>query len=331
MNRVLPYRFFLTLLFFLAPLCLVAETQGTTGDFPASATSSLYTVKKGDCLWTIAKRLYKNPFKWPLLYRHNESLIQNPDQIEVGWKLSVPLSTGAEEVNQAIQFASDYKNAVRKGTHRMATVPTHKTVASTEKPSGGEVVGSNPVVPSTAPIKQEQPQTSSKPEESQAAPITPSQQPGGSTMAIIAVIILVLLAGAGIGWWKISQARKQEPYRMVSTAPTGTPEQPSTPPPAAEKPTPAMTPPSSVAQPAPQPIDIPPQVAASPTTPSSETPSQPVMPQPTVSLSNPEPGSITPPAQASAPITPPATPETGQTPPQPEGEKPKDENHRDVA
>lgn len=45
----------------------------------------IYIVKKGDCLWNIAKNLYGSGAEYYRLVKLNN--IQDPNHIEVGWKL----------------------------------------------------------------------------------------------------------------------------------------------------------------------------------------------------------------------------------------------------
>lgn len=55
------------------------KTSGkTSGTQRNSKTSSQkkYTVKKGDCLWNIAKKFYKDPTKWKKIYNANKSTIE---------------------------------------------------------------------------------------------------------------------------------------------------------------------------------------------------------------------------------------------------------------
>jgi nucleoid-associated protein YgaU len=55
---------------------------------PAKPTT--YTVKKGDCLWRIAGRVYHNPFKWGRIYRANKDKIKNPNRIYPKQVLTIP-------------------------------------------------------------------------------------------------------------------------------------------------------------------------------------------------------------------------------------------------
>ena len=56
----------------------------------AAAVSAKYTVKSGDTLSDIAKRVYKNPNYWPVLYWANHKQIRYANVIEVGQVLTVP-------------------------------------------------------------------------------------------------------------------------------------------------------------------------------------------------------------------------------------------------
>ncbi len=55
-----------------------------------AARPAKYTVKSGDTLSDIARRVYKNPGFWPVLYWANHSQIRYANVIEVGQVLTVP-------------------------------------------------------------------------------------------------------------------------------------------------------------------------------------------------------------------------------------------------
>lgn len=58
----------------------------------AKSTSSnkTYTVKKGDCLWNIAKKYYGDGSKYTVIYNANKSKIKNPNLIYPGQVLTIP-------------------------------------------------------------------------------------------------------------------------------------------------------------------------------------------------------------------------------------------------
>lgn len=48
-------------------------------------------VKKGDTLYNIAEEIYGYGFMWRAIYRNNKDKIENPDLIQEGLKLKVPV------------------------------------------------------------------------------------------------------------------------------------------------------------------------------------------------------------------------------------------------
>lgn len=58
---------------------------------PAPSTAQIYTVVRGDCLWTIAKRFYGNGAKNTVIYNANKEVIGgDPNRIYPGQVLTIP-------------------------------------------------------------------------------------------------------------------------------------------------------------------------------------------------------------------------------------------------
>jgi LysM repeat protein len=66
-----------------------------------------YVVKPNDCLWKIAGKpnVYADPFEWPLLFKANRDLIQDPDLIYAKQKLKVEGGLTTAEITRAIKLA----------------------------------------------------------------------------------------------------------------------------------------------------------------------------------------------------------------------------------
>jgi len=67
----------------------VVNTQPTAST-SSSPSGQNYTVKKGDCLWNIAKRFYGNGSKYTVIYNANKSKIKNPNLIYPGQVFWIP-------------------------------------------------------------------------------------------------------------------------------------------------------------------------------------------------------------------------------------------------
>ena len=71
------------------------QSGGSSTAPPASspaqaAPGQTYTVKKGDSLSKIAKRVYGDAQQWRKIYEANRDLIENPDLIHPGQVLKLP-------------------------------------------------------------------------------------------------------------------------------------------------------------------------------------------------------------------------------------------------
>lgn len=68
----------------------VKATVKTIRDIVSAPKQTEYTVKQGDCLWTIAKKHLGDGSKWKEIYNLNKDIISNPDLIQVGQILKLP-------------------------------------------------------------------------------------------------------------------------------------------------------------------------------------------------------------------------------------------------
>lgn len=68
----------------------VTRTVTTNNTAVAKPSGQNYTVKRGDCLWNIAKRFYGNGAKYTIIYNANRSKIRNPNLIYPGQVLWIP-------------------------------------------------------------------------------------------------------------------------------------------------------------------------------------------------------------------------------------------------
>lgn len=71
-----------------------------------------YVVVRGDNLWAIAAMpvVYKDGFKWPLIYKANVDRITDPDMIYPGLKLKIRHDYSADEIRRAIEHAKNRGN-----------------------------------------------------------------------------------------------------------------------------------------------------------------------------------------------------------------------------
>ena len=70
---------------------LIATVQDITTRVDSASTPKTYTVKKGDCLYNIAKSLYGDGSKYNSIYAANKSIIgSNPNLIKPGQVLKIP-------------------------------------------------------------------------------------------------------------------------------------------------------------------------------------------------------------------------------------------------
>lgn len=68
-----------------------AKVKKTSNRSSSKSKSEKYTVKKGDCLWNIAKKFYGKGAKYTVIYNANKKVIgSNPNRIYPGQVLTIP-------------------------------------------------------------------------------------------------------------------------------------------------------------------------------------------------------------------------------------------------
>lgn len=65
-----------------------APAESNTPAVPVDGTT--YTVKSGDCLWSIAQQFYGTGREWNVIYQANKNVVKNADELQVGMVLVIP-------------------------------------------------------------------------------------------------------------------------------------------------------------------------------------------------------------------------------------------------
>lgn len=73
------------------PKATVQPARPASPASPAPTQNQTYTVKKGDCLWNIAKKFYGNGAKYTTIFNANKGKIKNANLIYAGQVLTIPL------------------------------------------------------------------------------------------------------------------------------------------------------------------------------------------------------------------------------------------------
>lgn len=57
---------------------------------PRAGRPEEVTVRRGDTLWDLAAAHLGDPLRWPEIFEANRDLIEDPDEIDIGWRLRLP-------------------------------------------------------------------------------------------------------------------------------------------------------------------------------------------------------------------------------------------------
>ena len=114
-----------------------------------ASKSQTYTVKKGDCLWSIAKAAYGSGSKWKAIYEANKAVIEstakkygkssssNGHWIYPGTVLTIP---NANTANLTVQ---KLKNSSKKTTKKSSKKTTTKSATKTSTASKTSTAAKN--------------------------------------------------------------------------------------------------------------------------------------------------------------------------------------------
>lgn len=69
-------------------------------------SASEYTVHKSDCLWKIAGSTYGDSYQWPLIFKANRDMVEDPDLISPGQKLQIQKGFTDKEKARARELSS---------------------------------------------------------------------------------------------------------------------------------------------------------------------------------------------------------------------------------
>ena len=72
------------------PIAVEVPARPSTSAPKPATTSRTYTVKRGDCLWNIAKKYYGKGNQYTKIYNANRDKIKNPNLIYPGQVLTIP-------------------------------------------------------------------------------------------------------------------------------------------------------------------------------------------------------------------------------------------------
>ena len=64
------------------------KVSSVSPKLPKEITS--YKVQKGETLWSISKKIYNNPYLWPVIYAANADQLNSPDTIEASDTIKIP-------------------------------------------------------------------------------------------------------------------------------------------------------------------------------------------------------------------------------------------------
>ena len=117
-------------------------------DAPAQPGETVVVVVKGDTLWGLAGRYLGDPERWREIHQANLDLVDDPDQIDVGWRLRLPGAPVTPPSGSAATGQGEPSVTGQGEPSVTAAQPAAKGPAATAEPTG-RTTTSAPTAPAT--------------------------------------------------------------------------------------------------------------------------------------------------------------------------------------
>lgn len=108
------------------PVASITTNRETNNSPEPTTQNKTYTVKKGDCLWNIAKKFYGDGNKYTLIFNANKDKIKNPNLIYPGQVLIIPINGTVSSTSSKTNSKSTSKKVTNKKSNSSITNRTAK-------------------------------------------------------------------------------------------------------------------------------------------------------------------------------------------------------------
>ncbi len=119
----------ISLICFLLPVLALA-VQPDTRPEPRSDAPDRHVVVKGDTLWNISGKFFKDPWKWPNIWRVNKDSIKDPHWIYPGDVIILDRTTGTLRIGQTADSTGSSDGVIKLSPKVREGHSTHDAIPS---------------------------------------------------------------------------------------------------------------------------------------------------------------------------------------------------------